>query len=367
MSSGPAAAASDAAIPGDLADEIAGAAERGELELHFQPEVELATGLVVGMEALLRWANPTRGQLWPADFLSAAALGGHLPEIGRWALRSCAQEAATWPPGRRCWVNVSTAELADPGYAATVRAVVAGAGLAPGTLGLDLAEAALTGFGTGAAELCARLRAAGVALAVDDVGAAPPGPGGAPLPAPAFLAALGLDAVKIGRALVRGVQDEPELQAALRDLVEAAHAGGLLVVAAGVESWPEALALAALGVDRGHGFLFSGSLRADRARWMLQHPEGWRGSYVGDGEHWAVPASDGSGVHDALPERQVGVPGSAGLTHRGVPHPFAGGVPGLAPPAPLPAPASAAEQARRLPVPGQVVPAAAPPAAPPGG
>src|SRR5947209_7826520 len=101
---------------GDMSSGLAGATRRGETELHFQPEVDLVTGELTGMEALLRWAHPRRGLLWPADFLPAAGAEGLLPSLGRWVLGRCAAETATWPAGHRCWVNVSVEEVAEPNW-----------------------------------------------------------------------------------------------------------------------------------------------------------------------------------------------------------------------------------------------------------
>lgn len=315
-----------------LAQEFRGAEERGELELHFQPEVDLASGGVTGMEALLRWAHPARGLLWPRDILPAARRAGLLAELGRWTLAACAAEVRGWPAGTRCWINVSETELADPHLALHVASVVAASGLPEGALGVDLREGALHAAGPDAAPLCAALRSAGVAVAVDDVGSAPS--------ACLRLEGLAVDVVKLGRPLVRDVDTDPFRRADVSAVVREATRSGRTVVAEGVESWPEAACLRELGVTRAHGFLFSPPQRGDRARWLLHNPTAWRGSYLGDDARWGAGRASGTAVHDALADR----PGTTSVRRGLSPHPAYGEAAGVVPhvAGPLAAPAPAA-------------------------
>ena len=108
----------------DLADDLRGAHERGEIVLHFQPEIDLASGGVVGMEALMRWAHPRRGLLPPSSFLEVAHKAGLLLPLSTWVLEQCAAERATWealPPHPtvglcQLWANVPAVQLAATGF-----------------------------------------------------------------------------------------------------------------------------------------------------------------------------------------------------------------------------------------------------------
>lgn len=247
----------------------------GSLELLYQPEIDLQTGAIVAMEGLLRWHHETLGLLAPPDFLELADASGEIVPIGEWVLRTGAAEAARWAqlpgPARRLWLNISPSELVAEGFAALVREVVDAHGLPHGALGLEVAESCVIALGPSAAPLLEQLRAAGVALAVDDFSS--------------FYSTLGaievlpLDAVKLGSRYVRGVGElvgpdgagDPLVAA----VIEQAHSRGQYVVAEGVETWGEAARLTELGCDRAHGWLFSSAQRADKARWLLQHGRGW--------------------------------------------------------------------------------------------
>ena len=286
----------------DLVPALTRAVDDGSLQLHFQPEIDLASGSVVGMEALLRWAHPQRGLMWPADFLGVARATGLLDRIGRWVLQEGAAEAASWAqlpavPGvlqRQLRLNVSAGQLASPEFVADVLAVVREHQLAAGVLGLEFRQATLTRLAASAPQQLAAVREAGVALAVDDVRAW--------RTVIAQTGELPIDIVKLPRDAVRalgreaaGQIDGPGNRAAAELPVEPylggapgpvwrsveasvalAHERGLLVVAEGVESWTESAALCEIECDRAHGFLFSGPQRADRARAMLATGTGWQ-------------------------------------------------------------------------------------------
>jgi EAL domain-containing protein (putative c-di-GMP-specific phosphodiesterase class I) len=282
----------------DLVPALTRAVDDGSLQLHFQPEIDLASGSVVGMEALLRWAHPQRGLLWPADFLGVAQATGLLDRIGRWVLQQGAAEAASWAqlpqvPGvlqRQLRLNVSTGQLASPEFVADVLTVVDEHGLAPGVLGLEFRQSTLTRLADSAPRQLAAVREAGVALAVDDVRAW--------RTVIAQTGELPIDIVKLPRDAVRSLgreaaghidgpanpSTEPYPAGAapgpvwrtVAASVALAHERGLLVVAEGVESWTESAALCEIECDRAHGFLFSGPQRSDRARAMLATGTGWQ-------------------------------------------------------------------------------------------
>jgi EAL domain-containing protein (putative c-di-GMP-specific phosphodiesterase class I) len=248
------------------------------LVLHFQPEVDLASGAVVGMEALLRWQHPDRGLLWPGDFLAVADGAGLLPDLGWWVLERCASELESWRPlpltvdgaRRQLWVNVAGSQLLEPGFVDRVARLVHDSALPPGALGLEVTEEALALGSRTAPALLESLREAGVALAVDDFGTWYSSLG--------TLGELPIEAVKLDQSFVRGVGSDLEGDNIVSSGIELAHAHGVRVVAEGVESWSEGARLCELGCDRALGYLFSGPQRAEQARLMLAHGTGWSGA-----------------------------------------------------------------------------------------
>jgi EAL domain-containing protein (putative c-di-GMP-specific phosphodiesterase class I) len=289
----------------DLVPALTRAVDDGSLQLYFQPEIDLASGSVVGMEALLRWSHPQRGLLFPAEFLGVARATGLLDRIGRWVLQQGAREAASWAqlppvPGvlhRQLRLNVSAGELASRQFVADVLTVVRDQRLPAGVLGLEFGQSTLTRLAASAPKQLAAVRESGVALAIDDVRAW--------RTVIAQTGELPIDIVKLPRDTVRALGREAaghidgsgdgagnalsELSELSRESrapgpvwrsvaasVALAHERDLLVVAEGVESWTESAALCEVECDRAHGYLFSGPQRADRARAMLATGTGWQ-------------------------------------------------------------------------------------------
>ena len=269
-----------------LVPDLARAPDDGSLELQYQPEIDLASGAVTGMEALLRWYHPQRGLMWPGQFLPVAESAGLGPLLGRWVLSQCIAEAAAWaalPPrkeiGQRLlWVNVSASQLTAPGFRDELAAALAAAQLPPGALGLEVNEETLHQLGDDAVPLLRRLRELGLALAIDDFGTW--------YSALGALGELPVDAVKLDARFVRGVGEDLNEDAVVEAVIRLAHARGLYVVAEWVEAWSEGARLCELGCDRAHGFLFAGPQRAERARWMLATGGGWQSvASVGGWDH----------------------------------------------------------------------------------
>jgi EAL domain-containing protein (putative c-di-GMP-specific phosphodiesterase class I) len=259
----------------DLVPALSRAVADDALVVHFQPEVDLSSGGVMGMEALLRWQHPERGLLWPGDFLAVADRAGLLPGLDWEVLRRCARELASWRPlpgnadgtPRQLWVNVSAALLLQADFPERVANLVSGTGLAPGTLGLEVTEETLASGSLHAPALLAELKAAGAALAIDDFGSWYSTLG--------TLGELPIDAVKLDQPYVRGVGYDLENDTIVSSVIALAHAHGVRVIAEGVESWIEGARLCELGCDRALGYLFSGPQRAEHARVMLAHGAGW--------------------------------------------------------------------------------------------
>lgn len=265
-----------APVPPDLAAALHAAPRNGSLALRYQPEVDLATGEIVAMEALVRWHRPGEGEVLPGTFLPLAAACGAGPAFAEWVLQTAAAEAARWAslpgPVHELRVNVSPEELCAPGFVERVAALVAQHGLAAGALGLEVTEPALTALNGRATAVLTQLAQAGVGVAVDDFGTW--------YAALAHLAELPVSVVKLDRHFVQGVGGELRDDRVVESLIALAHARGLLVVAEGVESWTEGARLTELGCDRAHGYLYASPQRADRARWLLSQGSGWRGETV---------------------------------------------------------------------------------------
>jgi EAL domain-containing protein (putative c-di-GMP-specific phosphodiesterase class I) len=258
----------------DLVPALARAVEEDALVVHYQPEVDLASGAVVGMEALLRWQHPKRGLLWPVDFLALADRAGLLPTLGWEVLRRGAKELASWrslPPiedtPRQLWVNVSASQLLQADFVDRIAALIAEHELAPNTLGLEVTEETLATGSKHAPVLLRELQQAGVALAIDDFGSW--------YSALGTLGELPIDAVKLDQPFVRGVGSDLENDSIVSSVIALAHAHGVRVVAEGVESWSEGARLCELGCDRAMGYLFSGPQIAEHARLMMAHGAGW--------------------------------------------------------------------------------------------
>jgi EAL domain-containing protein (putative c-di-GMP-specific phosphodiesterase class I) len=259
----------------DLVAAMHAALDAGEFLLHYQPEVDLASGEVVAMEALIRWQHPDRGLLWPAEFLPAAEASGFIVELGRWVVEEALREALLWqrlPTARRAggkqlWLNVSSAELSAEGFADHVAARMRASGLPAGVLGFEVRETALGSDLASMGGVLAALKQAGIMVALDDFGTW--------YSALSHLDELPLDAVKLDQRFVRGVGLDLEDDAIVASVIRLAHAHGLQVVAEGVESWSEGARLCELECDRAHGYLFAGPQLPERARWLLSRGVGW--------------------------------------------------------------------------------------------
>jgi diguanylate cyclase (GGDEF)-like protein len=251
----------------DLEVDLKGAIERDELVLAYQPVFDLRSGEVAGVEALVRWQHPTRGLVLPEHFVPLAEESGMIRELGRWVLRTAAHQGALWRakypghPGFRVGVNVSGAQLREPGFVEEVAEALAIAQLDGSGLTLEITETALMGSFETAIEQLRELKRLGVDLAIDDFGI-----GYSSL---RYLRRLPLDALKIERSFVEGIgrpDDEPEL---LRAIVDLADIFGLEVIAEGIERPEQRERLLELGCDRGQGHLLSEPLDAAGADALL--------------------------------------------------------------------------------------------------
>jgi diguanylate cyclase (GGDEF)-like protein/PAS domain S-box-containing protein len=248
----------------ELEAELRAAIAADGLVLDYQPVVA-PDGTVISAEALVRWPHPERGLIPPSDFLPVAQRSGLLRELDLWVLRAATREAAAWPEyrGRRCAVAVNLAGLlpGDPGFRAAVSDAVSDAGLEWDRLVLELVETSLVALPPHALAAMAELTERGVRFAVDDFGT-----GYSSL---ARLKELPAQTVKVDRAFVTGIADDPADFAVARAVVDMARAMGRTTVAEGVETAEQFHVLRGIGVDAYQGWLFSRPVRGEGVRDVL--------------------------------------------------------------------------------------------------
>jgi diguanylate cyclase (GGDEF)-like protein/PAS domain S-box-containing protein len=232
------------------------AVERHELALHYQPEVSLSSGRVVGVEALVRWRHPDRGLLAPADFIPLAEETGLIAAIGGWVLVEACAQAGRWQHGRpdrdaiRMAVNLSARQLADPSLFERVAGALEHAGLEPEMLCLEITESTVTEDPDAALSTLRQLTGLGVQLAIDDFGV-----GFSSLKQIRNLPPV--DAIKVDRSFTAGLGRNREDSAIVASVVSLAHALGVTAIAEGVETAAHAAALRELGCDLAQGFYFA--------------------------------------------------------------------------------------------------------------
>ena len=245
------------------------AIERRELILHYQPEVDLRDGTVIGVEALVRWQHPLLGLLPPDRFVANIERCGAIVEMGSAVIEMAVDQAKAWSIERgtamRVWVNLAPDQLSDPDRLVSfVERTLTRAGLSAEMLGLELTESTLLGNLEVAAQALIRLRSLGVQLALDDFGT-----GYSSL---AYLRQLPVDLLKIDRSFVSGMGDSLSDSAIVQAVTALAHTLGLTVVAEGVESSEQLAEIMAIDADRAQGFLFSAALPAAELTPLLDLP-----------------------------------------------------------------------------------------------
>jgi diguanylate cyclase (GGDEF)-like protein len=243
----------------ELEQELRVALETGGLDVHYQPQVDLLTGRVAGVEALARWSHLRLGDIPPAEFIAVAEETGLIGPLGSFVLEQTCRQLAAWrSQGLKlaATVNVSAHQLDDPGFADDVARCIGAAGLPPSSICLELTESALMGAGAEPRHVLASLKGLGVYVAIDDFGT-----GYSSL---ASLKRLPVEVVKVDRSFVDGLGTDAEDSAIVAAILSLAHAMGLHVIAEGVETPLQAAELVALGCNVGQGFLWSAAVPAER-------------------------------------------------------------------------------------------------------
>jgi diguanylate cyclase (GGDEF)-like protein len=250
----------------DLENDLRRGIARGELRVHYQPIMALATEQIVGFEALVRWQHPRRGLVQPVSFIPLAEETGLIVPLGRWVLETACRQAAEWRDARPdappvMSVNLSARQFMQTDLAEDVAGILAETGLDAASLELEITESVVMDQSEAGIRTLRRLRAMGVRLVLDDFGT-----GYSSL---SYLKHLPLDTIKIDRSFVAGLDGSAD-----RSIVEAvialAHGLGIGVVAEGIETIEQQQLLLALGCDLGQGYLFSRPVPRIEAARLLQ-------------------------------------------------------------------------------------------------
>jgi diguanylate cyclase (GGDEF)-like protein len=252
----------------ELSADLVGAVERGELELLYQPIVDLATDAVHGVEALARWNHPVRGLVPPTVFVPLAEATGSIVPIGRWVLREAVTQLARWraefPDGYPLSLeaNLSPGQLADPGLVPAVAALVAETGLDPRDLTLEITESSLVEDLDAALRPLRQLGAIGVRLALDDFGT-----GYSSL---TYLRRLPVSMLKIDRSFVADSDAAEPARVLLAGITALGTGLGMQVVAEGVETERQARQVREAGCHLGQGFLWARPMTAGQVTELLR-------------------------------------------------------------------------------------------------
>lgn len=248
----------------DLAIGLRNAILQSELELHYQPLVDLSTGETSGYEALLRWNHPQRGLLSPDVFIPVAEESALIAELGEWVIRNALAEAARWPDHLTVAVNVSPAQMRDDGFLRLVANALAASGVMPNRLELEITESLFIQNRAEVLALLHKLRNIGVRISLDDFGT-----GYSSLN---YLQSFPFDKIKIDRSFVAGLVDREDCQAIVQSVITLANDLEITTIAEGVETHSQLDALRQQGCAQVQGFLFSQALpsrklpfHADRA------------------------------------------------------------------------------------------------------
>jgi diguanylate cyclase (GGDEF)-like protein len=242
------------------------ALERDEFVLHYQPQVDLATGEIVGMEALLRWQHPELGMVPPGRFIGVAEDTGLIVPIGAWVMRAACTQAKAWHDlglaPLRVAVNLSARQFAQPGLVASISAVLAETGLPAECLELELTESLFVDDVTQAVELLHQLKNLGVALSIDDFGTG--------YSSFSYLRTFPIDVLKIDRSFVADIASDADEAAIVVSIIALARNLKLRVIAEGVESAAQLDFLRAHGCDEMQGYHFSRPVPAGEFEQMLR-------------------------------------------------------------------------------------------------
>ena len=255
------------------------ALERSEFLLHYQPKVDLASGAICGIEALLRWAHPEKGLVSPAEFIPVLEETGLIIPVGEWVTREACRQIGAWqqaglkvPPVA---VNLSARQFQQKNLEVSVRDILGEVGVDPSLLQFEITESLLMNDPEGAERTLRSLKRAGVQLSIDDFGT-----GYSSL---AYLKRFPLDALKIDRAFIRDIVADPDDAAITLAVISLAHSLRLKVVAEGVETEAQLNLLTLHSCDEMQGYYFSRPVAAAEVEAMVR-----QGRRLTRSQNWAL-------------------------------------------------------------------------------
>ena len=271
-----------------MAEDLRWALERNEFQLHYQPTIDLKSGAISGVEALLRWTSAKRGAVAPETFLEVAEETGLMLPIGAWVLREACRQAKSWLeeglPAVSMAVNISAMHLQDGRFRSEVKKVLEETGLSPAMLELEVAETVLTELPDRARTAVQSLRQMGVKVSIDDFGA-----GYSSL---SHLKRLPVDILKIDRSFLHPLKEQLDDTSIAVAIIRMGRSLKLRVVAEGVESLEDMKFLQAQDCDEAQGFFFSAPVPAEQFAAMLRKRQ----------FSWKLPSGRGG----ATEQRKIG-------------------------------------------------------------
>lgn len=241
------------------------AIERGELVLHYQPQMNVASSAIIGVEALIRWQHPTRGLLSPSAFIGIAEDSGLIIDIGNWVLREACRQQRIWAlchvPPLRMAINISAVQFRRDDFTVLVRRIILETEADPACIELELTENIAMHHADDVLNTLRELKRIGVKLAIDDFGT-----GFSNL---SYLQRFPFDRLKIDQSFVRGIENMPANKSIVQAIVSLAKSLSLEVVAEGVETAAEYAQTSACACDEVQGYFHARPMPAeDLLRWL---------------------------------------------------------------------------------------------------
>ena len=253
-----------------LENELRQAIDHDELVLYFQPQVELASQRIRGVEALVRWRHPVRGLISPAYFIPIAEESGLIVPLGEWVVRQALQQCRLWQeqgmPALRIAINISALQFHQASFPAFLKTQLAEYAVDPRLVELELTESVLMRNVDAVLVVLNEIKALGVSLAIDDFGTG--------FSSLSYLHRFPIDRLKIDQSFVRDIENSPANESIVRAIVALANSMSLDIVAEGIEKSEERRVLEHLRCTEGQGYLFTKPLSAeDVVAWATSHRE----------------------------------------------------------------------------------------------
>ncbi|WP_424932535.1 putative bifunctional diguanylate cyclase/phosphodiesterase [Amaricoccus macauensis] len=233
----------------------------GEFELHYQPQIDLTSEEIIGVEALLRWNDPTEGLVAPDEFIALAEETGLILPIGEWVIREACREARAWP-GLKFAVNVSPVQFRHGNLAETIRLALKETGIEPGQLEIEITEGVLLQKTDETVAILTKIQELGVRVAMDDFGT-----GYSSL---SYLRRFAFDKIKIDRSFVSGLEDSADAESIIQAVINLGSSLGMISNAEGVETRAQADILKRQGCREVQGYYFGRPMASASIREVLQ-------------------------------------------------------------------------------------------------